>query len=150
MASSPQQQTRLFTVDEANALLPELRPLVERIMANLDTLKEKSEVVIREERLSPSSPELMKSLQQNAAIATLIQEVKCMVEEINAHGCICKGIEEGLIDFPCLLGGEIVFLCWRVGEESVGYWHRIEDGFAGRKPLLDSDEDNGGGSVSYH
>jgi hypothetical protein len=92
----------------------------------------------------------MKSLQQNAAIATLIQEVKCMVEEINGYGCICKGIEEGLIDFPCLLGGEIVFLCWRLGEESVSFWHRIEDGFAGRKPLLDSDEEDGGGSMSYH
>jgi hypothetical protein len=144
------QHARLFTVDEANALLPELKPLVERILTHLTSLKEKSEVVIREERLSPSSPELMKSLQQNAAIASLIQEVKCMVEEINAYGCICKGIEEGLVDFPCQLGGEIVFLCWRFGEESVGYWHRIEDGFAGRKPLLDSDEENGGGSVSYH
>jgi hypothetical protein len=144
------QQTKLFTVDEANGLLPELKPLVERIKTHLETLKEKSEVMIREERLSPSSPELMKSLQQNAAIASLIQEVKCMVEEINAYGCICKGIEEGLVDFPCLLGGEIVYLCWRLGEDSVGYWHRIEDGFAGRKPLLDSDEENGGGNVSYH
>jgi hypothetical protein len=144
------QQTKLFTVDEANALIGELRPLVERIKTHLDTLKEKSEVMIREERLSPSSPELMKSLQQNAAIASLIQEVKCMVEEINAYGCVCKGIEEGLIDFPCLLGGEIVYLCWRLGEDSVGYWHRIEDGFAGRKPLLDAEEENGGGNVSYH
>lgn len=146
----PPAQARLFTVDEANALLPELRPLVKRILDNLDTLKEKSETVIRDERLSPSSPELMKSLQQNAAIATLIQEVKCLVEEINAFGCICKGIEEGLVDFPCLLGGEIVFLCWRHGEESVAYWHRIEDGFAGRKALLDGDDGDGGGSVSYH
>lgn len=144
------QQTKLFTVDEANALIGELRPLVERIKIHLDALKEKSEVMIREERLTPSSPELMKSLQQNAAIASLIQEVKCMVEEINAYGCICKGIEEGLVDFPCLLGGEIVYLCWRLGEESVTYWHRIEDGFAGRKPLLDTEEDNGGGNVSYH
>jgi hypothetical protein len=148
MATS-QQATRLFTVDEANALLPELRPLVERILTQLSSLKEKSESVIRDEHLSPSSPELMSSLRQNAAIASLIQEVKCMVEEINSHGCVCKGIEEGLVDFPCLLGGEIVFLCWRFGEESIGYWHRIEDGFAGRKPLLDSEEE-GGGNVSYH
>src|ERR1041384_541863 len=144
------QHTRLFTVDEANALLPDLAFFLERILTHLNSLKEKSEVVIREERLSPSSPELMKSLQQNAAIASLIQEVKCMVEEINAYGCICKGIEEGLVDFPCLLGGELVYLCGRRGEDSVGYWHRIEDGFAGRKPLLDSDEENGGGNVSYH
>lgn len=148
--STSQVIPRLFTVDEANGLLPELRPIVHRILNHLETLREKSENVIRDEKLSPSSPELMKSLQQNAAIATLIQEVKCLVDEINAYGCICKGIEEGLVDFPCLLGGEIVFLCWRFGEESVGHWHRMEDGFAGRKPLLDGEEESGGGNVSYH
>jgi hypothetical protein len=149
MSSSPQQVPRLFTVDEANGMLPALRPIVERILNNLESLREKSEEVVRDERLSPSSPELMKSLQRNEAIARLIQEVKCLVDEINGYGCICKGIEEGLVDFPCLLGGEIVFLCWRFGEESVGYWHKIEDGFSGRKPLLDSEEE-GGGNVSYH
>ena len=147
---SSQVIPRLFTVGEANGLLPELRPLVGRILDHLESLREKSETVIRDERLSPSSPELMKSLQQNAAVASLIQEVKCLVDEINGYGCVCKGIEEGLVDFPCMLGGEIVFLCWRFGEESVVHWHRIEDGFAGRKPLLDSDEEEGGGSVSYH
>jgi hypothetical protein len=147
--SAQQQVSRLFTVDEANSLLPELRPLVQRILDRLDSLREKSEDVVRAERLSPASPELMKSLQRNEAIARLIHEVKCLVDEINGYGCVCKGIEEGLVDFPCMLGGEIVFLCWRFGEESVGHWHKIEDGFAGRKPLLDGEEE-GGGNVSYH
>jgi hypothetical protein len=149
MSSSQQQVQRLFTVDEANGLLPELRPLVKRILDRLESLREKSEAVVRGERLSPSSPELMKSLQRNEAIARLIHEVKCLVDEINAYGCVCKGIEEGLVDFPCLLADEIVFLCWRFGEESVGHWHKIEDGFAGRKPLLDGEE-GGDGNVSYH
>jgi hypothetical protein len=149
MSSSQQQVPRLFTVNEANSLLPELRPLVQRILDHLESLREKSEAVVRAERLSPSSPELMKSLQRNEAIARLIHEVRCLVDEINAYGCVCKGIEEGLVDFPCLLGGEIVFLCWRFGEESVGHWHKVDDGFAGRKPLLDGDEE-GGGNVSYH
>jgi hypothetical protein len=149
MSSPPQQVPRLFTVGEANGLLPALRPIVQRILDNLDALREKSETVVRSEQLSPSSPELMKSLQRNEAIARLIQEVKCLVDEINANGCICKGIEEGLVDFPCMLGGEIVFLCWRFGEESVGHWHKIDDGFAGRKPLLDGEE-GGDGNVSYH
>ena len=147
---SSQVIPRLFTVGEANGLLPELRSLVGRILDHLESLRERSETVIRNERLSPSSPELMKSLQQNAAIASLIQEVKCLVDEINGYGCVCKGIEEGLVDFPCLLGGEIVFLCWRFGEESVAHWHRIEGGFAGRKPLLDSEEAGGDGNISYH
>lgn len=147
MASS-QISPRLFTVNEANALLPALRPLMQRIFHNLDSLRKQSEAVIREERLSPDSPDLMQRLQGNDAIARLIHEVKGLVEEINSYGCVCKGVEQGLVDFPCLLGGEIVFLCWRHGEESIGYWHRVEDGFAGRKPLLDPDQ--GSGNISYH
>ncbi len=149
MASS-QVFPRLFTVAEANDLLPTLRPLMERILDNLEFLRKKSETVIREERIAPNRPDLMDRLQENEAIARLIHEVKGLVEEINSHGCVCKGIEQGLVDFPCPWGGEIVFLCWRFGEESIGYWHRIEDGFAGRKPLLDADEDEGGGNISYH
>ena len=148
MASS-QVFPRLFTIAEANALLPDLRPVVERIFQRLDSLREKSETIIRAGRLSPSTPALMKRLQDDEAIACVIQEVKGLVEEINSYGCVSKGIEQGLVDFPCLLGGEIVFLCWRYGEESVGHWHRIEDGFAGRRPLLDAEE-KGGGNVSYH
>jgi len=146
---SAQQFPRLFTVNEANDLLPELRPLVQRVSHHLEGLRAKSETVIRGERLSPDSPELMKRLQEDTAIARMILEVKGLVEEINSYGCVCKGIEEGLVDFPCLLGGEIVFLCWRYDEESVAHWHRIEDGFAGRKGLLEADDDSGG-NVSYH
>lgn len=141
---------RLFTVDEANDLLPSLRPLIKRIFDHLDFLRKKSEAVIREERLSPNSPELMERLQENDTIARLIQEVKGLTEEINSYGCVCKGVEQGLVDFPCVLGGEIVFLCWRYGEESIAHWHRIEDGFAGRRPLLDADEGEDSGNVSYH
>ena len=149
MASS-QLFPRLFTVDEANDLLPALQPLMKRIFDHLDFLRKRSETVIHEERLSPDSPDLMERLQENEAIARLIQEVKGLVEEINSYGCVCKGVEQGLVDFPCMLGGEIVFLCWRYGEESVAHWHRIEDGFAGRKPLLDADEGDGSGNISYH
>ncbi len=150
MMASSQLFPRLFTVDEANDLLPALQPLMKRIFDHLDFLRKRSETVIHEERLSPDSPDLMERLQENEAIARLIQEVKGLVEEINSYGCVCKGVEQGLVDFPCMLGGEIVFLCWRYGEESVAHWHRIEDGFAGRKPLLDADEGDGSGNISYH
>lgn len=149
MASS-QSYSRLFTVHEANDVLPTLRAVMEQVFQTLQTLRQKSENLIREERLTPESPDLMDRLQQDDAIARLIQEVRGLVEEIHSYGCVCKGIEQGLVDFPCLLGGEIVFLCWRYGEESVSYWHRVEDGFAGRKPLLDADEGEGSGKISYH
>jgi hypothetical protein len=149
MASS-QSFPHLFTIQEANDLLPVLRRLIGRIFQNLDFLRSESETVIREESLSPNSPELMQRLQEKDAIVRLIYEVKGLVEEINSYGCVCKGVEQGLVDFPCLFGEEIVFLCWRYGEESVGHWHRVEDGFAGRKPLLDSGEDEGSGNTSIH
>jgi hypothetical protein len=142
--------SRLFTVNEANDLLPTLRPLVEQILENIRRLKAASETVIRKERLNPEAPNLMERLGEDNEIARLIGQVKGWVEEINGYGCLCKGVEQGLIDFPCMLGAEVVFLCWQIGESNVGYWHRIEDGFAGRKPLLDGEGNDPDSNVSYH
>src|SRR5918996_149763 len=130
---------RLFTVNEANALLPKLRPLLERILDNIRRLKSKTERIILDEKLDPEAADLMERLQKNSDVARLVEEVKGWVEEIHRHGCVCKGVEQGLIDFPCMLGAEVVFLCWQLGEPTVGFWHRIEDGFAGRKALLDGE-----------
>jgi hypothetical protein len=142
--------SRLFTVDEANDLLPTLRPLVEQILENIRRLKGVSATVIRKDGLDPEAPNLMERLREDAEIARLIGQVKGWVEEINGYGCMCKGVEQGLIDFPCMLGAEVVFLCWQIGEPSVSFWHRIEDGFAGRKPLLDSEESDPDSKISYH
>jgi len=149
MDSSAQYQ-RLFTVNEANELLPIVRPLVEQILENIRRLKHASETVIRNRHLDPEAPDLMKHLRADDAIARLVGEVKQWVETINGHGCVCKGVERGLIDFPCVYGAEVVFLCWQLGEPSVSFWHRIEDGFAGRKPLLDGEDSEPDGGASIH
>jgi hypothetical protein len=141
---------RLFTVNEANDLLPKLRPLVEQILENIRRLKSASETVIRREKLDAEAPDLMDQLRRDVEVAKLIGQVQGWVEEINSHGCMCKGVEQGLIDFPCMLGAEVVYLCWQLGEPSVGFWHRIEDGFVGRKSLLDGDGSDPDEDVSYH
>ena len=141
---------RLFTVNEANALLPTVRPLVERILDNIRRLKHASENVIRKEQLDPDTPDLMERLREDGEVTRLIGQVKQWVETINGHGCVCKGVEQGLIDFPCVLGTEVVFLCWQLGEPTVAFWHRIEDGFAGRKTLLDGGESEPEDGASYH
>jgi hypothetical protein len=141
---------RLFTVNEANDLLPKLRPLVEQILENIRRLKSASEAVIRRERLDAEAPTLVDQLRKDVEVAKLIGQVQGWVEEINAHGCICKGVEQGLIDFPCMLGAEVVYLCWQLGEPTIGFWHRIEDGFAGRSPLLDGESSDPNDKVSYH
>lgn len=135
-SSSP--YSKLFTVNEANELLPLVRPVIEKILETIRGLRAKSEMVIRAEQIDPETPNLMGRLQQNNEIAGFIQQINDYVNEIQQRGCVCKGVEQGLLDFPCLLGNEIVFLCWQYGETEIAYWHRIEDGYAGRRPLLDS------------
>ena len=141
---------RLFTVNEANELLPTLRPLVEQILENIRRLKSTSETVIRKGQVDPEAPDLMEKLHEDSEIAKLIGQVKGWVDEINAYGCMCKGVEQGLVDFPCMFGAEVVYLCWQIGEPNVGFWHRIEDGFAGRRPLLDGEESDPDSNVSFH
>src|SRR3970282_2600740 len=95
---------RLFTVEEANGLLPALRPLIENILENLRRLKSKSETLIRSEQLDPEAPDLMQRLRRDEEIARLVGEIEGWVGEIHGHGCVCKGIGKGRIEFPCVLG----------------------------------------------
>ena len=141
---------RLFTVNEANGLLPVLRPLVEQILENIRRLKGVSETVIRREQLDPDAPNLMEQLREDDEVLKLVTQIKDWVTTINGHGCVCKGVEQGLIDFPCMLGAEVVFLCWQIGEANVAHYHRIEDGFAGRKTLLDGVNAEPDSKISYH
>ena len=141
---------RLFTVDEANELLPHLRPLLEKVLENIRRLKSRSERVILDSNLDPEAPNLMADLRRDGEIEKLVTEIKTWVDEIHGHGCTCKGVEQGLIDFPCMLGSEVVFLCWQLGEPKVGYWHRVEDGFAGRKALLEVADEAPQNKSSYH
>ena len=141
---------RLFTVNEANGLLPVLRPLVEQILENIRRLKGVSETVIRREQLDPDAPNLMERLREDNEVLKLVTQIKDWVTTINGHGCVCKGVEQGLIDFPCMLGAEVVFLCWQIGEANVAHYHRIEDGFAGRRTLLDGVNAEPDSKISYH
>ena len=64
-----------------------------------------------------------------------IQAAKDTLSEINAIGVQVKDLDIGLLDFPCLVDGEIVLLCWKLGEPTISHWHGTEEGFAGRKPI---------------
>jgi hypothetical protein len=135
--STTQNFARLFTVDEANAMIPGLRPVVEAMLATFGEIRSEIETAAGQAGLPPGSPELARHLEERGVAPRLFERVKTLVQEIHASGCLVNGPEAGLIDFPCLFNSEIVFLCWKVGEPGIGYWHRIPDGFAGRRPLLD-------------
>jgi hypothetical protein len=78
------------------------------------------------------------------------EKIAQAISEIHETGCVVKDLDEGLVDFPSLRHGEEVYLCWKLGEEHIGYWHGLTEGFAGRKPLEDEgpEEPSGPGRVN--
>jgi hypothetical protein len=138
MSAHAYQPTRLFTIEQANAMLP----LVRAITTDLATLAK--DVVERRHRLAlltsgrdpkpgdPYSDELSHMESELERDALRLQEY---VDELRELGVEPKGAVEGLVDFPCQIDGRTVFLCWRLGEPEVLYWHEIDGGFAGRQPL---------------
>ena len=125
---------RYFTVAEANALLPVLRPHVARLIAAWRRLSAAQGEVIgilgRKPRHDLGGAPL------SEAAADIIRAQNAMVA-IQALGVDLKDPATGLLDFPTLRDGVEVYLCWRYGEPRVGFWHPIETGFAGRQPLED-------------
>lgn len=72
-----------------------------------------------------------------ARLEEIYQEGRAVIDEITALGCDVKSVEEGLVDFPAQCGRRIVYLCWKVGENEICYWHELNTGFAGRRSLAD-------------
>jgi hypothetical protein len=135
---------RHFTPEEANAALVEVRPLVEQMV---ERRREHAEALERQEelegRIRGNGGGIPPATLAEAAaeIERLERELAGIVDEIGEHGAEVKDLDEGLIDFPALRGGETVLLCWKLGEDEIEYWHRVEDGFAGRRPLpLEGDD----------
>jgi hypothetical protein len=129
---------RTFTPDEANAALVELRPLVERMVQHRRNLvaaqRLQAELVTR---IAGNGGDMMPSDLREAA-ETIQREADAIAEcaeRINGAGAEIKSLEEGLLDFPAKRGDEVVLLCWKLGEDEIGYWHGVDEGFAGRKPL---------------
>lgn len=130
---------RYFTPDEANELLPQVRELAETLVAHRRALVEatakRAELATRIAGnggdFDPQEPrELEEGLEREAGA---VARAATSLEEL---GVQVKDLDRGLVDFPALRSnGEEVLLCWQVGEDEIGFWHGLEEGFAGRKPL---------------
>jgi hypothetical protein len=129
---------RHFTPAAANEALEEIRPLVEQLVRHRR----------EQERIGAEREELARKIAGNGGgidaqqLADLeaaseherIGVVRC-VNAIHERGAIVKSPDEGLVDFPAQRDGEEILLCWRLGEDEVAYWHSLEEGFAGRRPI---------------
>jgi hypothetical protein len=127
---------RLFTVEEANALLPRVRELVVQMQARRQEAEEARQEF---EQLDASKARGngydMKREQLASRITDKMRAIRQSLEAIQEIGCQVKDIDMGLVDFPGLRNGEIVNLCWRLGEEKIEYWHTLNTGFTSRQPI---------------
>jgi len=131
-----------FNRDEAEELLPTIGPHLEEARQQKHILDgitaEISKAALRIMNLGGSLPPFAELNRKKAQRDKAAEQLVRTIEEIQQTGCLVKDLEAGLVDFPSLRGGEEVYLCWKLGEARIGYWHGIEEGFAGRKPLDDS------------
>ena len=133
---------KYFDRREAEELLPTLTPWLEEARGEkkkIDAYKEDltqaaSRIMVLGGTFPPFSDLMRKKSEHDAAAARLSE----IVNQIQETGCLVKDLDEGLVDFPSLVDGEEIYLCWKLGEERIGFWHGIEEGFAGRKPLDES------------
>lgn len=131
---------RFFTPDQANGALPVVRPLVERLVEerrSYVTLGAELEEVQALVAGNGGSLDAGRVGELQESVARAAAELAAIVGQINELGVQVKDVDRGLIDFPARHpeNGGTVLLCWELGEPDVGFWHGLEDGFAGRKPL---------------
>ena len=130
---------KIFTLDEAQSLLPVLEALLKRAREG----REAAELV--ESELGDLSRRIFLSggmkvdigrvAKQRAEMEGHLQRVQESAAEIDSIGVQVKDLEAGLLDFPFRLDEEVVLLCWRMGEPAIEHWHTVESGFQGRKPV---------------
>ena len=122
---------KLFTVEEANALLPELRELLEDVSARRDALRHRAPQVgpiLRAAALNGGG-------RVGSEYGVEAYNLYLAISRIRELGVLLKDLDAGLLDFPHERDGRVVFLCWHPPEEQIGYWHEIQAGYQGRQPL---------------
>jgi hypothetical protein len=130
---------RTFTLDEAQTLLPVLESL---LRTAIDSKKLMEEVDGEMQALSQrifinggTHVDVVATARRKAQRAKAEQRAKDALAEIDSIGVQVKDLDIGLLDFPCEVEGEVILLCWKMGESSITHWHGMTEGFAGRKPI---------------
>ena len=123
---------KTFSVEEANELLPQVRATLERIQQLYSRLAEFREPA----KEAAGASEFGGGMQGGAAYVKTLYEIGKLTTELHKLGVQLKDYSRGLVDFPCVREDRIVLLCWQIGEgDRIEWWHEIEAGFAGRRPL---------------
>ena len=133
------EEPRIFSLRDAERLRVEIEPiLIDAIEARRKLNEIDEELGKLAERAQQSGGLLVaheKAARQRLEHNRLAGAIQSALEKIHATGCVVKDLEVGLLDFPARINGEAVYLCWRLGEDRIRFYHAQEEGFAGRKPI---------------
>ena len=133
------QEPRLFTLTEAERVRKEVEPILVEAMGCRRKMSDLDQNLLQLGNRITLAGGMLIPYEQTAKLRFerdhLADAVKTALERIEATGCVVKDLEAGLLDFPALLDNEEVYLCWRLGEDRIRFWHRQDEGFAGRKPI---------------
>ncbi len=137
--ANPENEQRIFTLTEAERTRREIEPM---LLEAMDCRRKLGEA---EEKLGKIASRIMMmgGILVNTELTSQLRgereqnvgAIHAVLEAINATGCVVKDLDTGLLDFPARIHGEEVYLCWRLGEDRIRFYHRQDEGFAGRKPL---------------
>jgi hypothetical protein len=144
---APEPAPRLFTLKEAESTRRELEPFL------VEAMESRKKLATLDEHLTAVAARIMmmggvlvpyeKLSVMRAEHRQLAESLKYTLSRILETGCLIKDLEVGLLDFPSLLNNEEVYLCWKLGEDRIRFYHRQDEGFAGRKPLDPRDPGSG-------
>ena len=126
----PNQFNKHYTREEARALLPQIGEWFRQIEVLRASMKKHDQ---RVETLMVAGTD-RGGQTVNDWVRTMV-DLQHVLGEFQSRGILIKGLDRGLIDFPAIIGGREVFLCWEKGEEDIEFWHDLESGFSGREPL---------------
>jgi hypothetical protein len=126
---------KVFRLEEANSLLPTVRPLVAALVDKRRDLAIKLLEADTAARMSGDASGAQRAATQATQAEGLHAEVLALIDEVQKHGCIVKDLDLGLVDFPALRGGQLINLCWKMDEKTIAFWHGMDEGFSSRKSI---------------
>jgi hypothetical protein len=127
--------TRFFGIDDANETLAEIKPLLEQLRSDRAEVAQIQAELQRERPTNGSAEHAEQIADRQTELRHVVRRMQQAVNEIDALGVTLRDIGTGLIDFPALANGRPIWLCWRLGENDIDWWHEQNVGFDHRQPL---------------
>ena len=130
-------RAKIFTLDEANKLIPELSLVFDKISqvrTKIELIKEALNFAAQTKEYQENPDKMIERM------SVLAEELKRHIAEVQSYGCLVKDLENYLVDFYSVKENKLIFLCWKYGERDIKFWHEPQSGFKGRLPLLQKEE----------